>query len=371
VRDISKQLAVPEEQLRSGYTYLISSGRVVSVAEAPADAAEQNVVLAQRTGDHVRQLAPTDESARTSHVNPVAAYALPISFKALARLPGETKPRPVSFEAIVLVLSALRFHETVNRFEAQIAVGLRNPAAPTDRSVLEEAVELLVHADADEVSPQELRIDRLGDPQIVRIATISPAVPFVVSARTLLDTGDSIELPVERPTIAIQAARQSIEGWGLGKTTIQLQAYGLQNPRQISVTLSTTQGDITPTPVVLGPDGHATAQLRSEGTGSAVISAASNPFEHGATHVEFTTPWRFLLATLIGALVGWVARTRLRNYSIRSLAVAVASALILAAAYAIGIRWLQWTPEAGAGEALAFFVAAIAAYSGMSVLKAN
>jgi hypothetical protein len=120
--------------------------------------------------------------------------------------------------------------------------------------------------------------------------------------------------------------------------------------------------------VTLGEDGSASAQIRSDGTGSADVKASGPPFESAATTVEFNRPWRFLVATFLGAVLGWIVKTGARARSMRSIVVALASAAILSAAYAIGIRWLQWAPEAGVGEALGFFVGAMGAYFGMRVL---
>jgi hypothetical protein len=76
-----------------------------------------------------------------------------------------------------------------------------------------------------------------------------------------------------------------------------------------------------------------------------------------------------VIATLVGALLGWIVKNRARQWSVGSLLVAIACSSILTAAYAIGIHWLRWAPEAGAGEALTFFVAAVGAYLGVRVME--
>jgi hypothetical protein len=134
------------------------------------------------------------------------------------------------------------------------------------------------------------------------------------------------------------------------------------------ITLSSSQGEIVPTSVTLDASGHGVAQLRSDGTGVATITAMGDPFARGIVTVNFQLPINFLIATLVGAVVGWIVKTRARGFSVGSLLLALASSAILTAAYAIGIHWFKWAPEAGAGAALTFFVAAMGAYLGMRVL---
>jgi hypothetical protein len=268
-----------------------------------------------------------------------------------------------------MVLKDLRYQESSHRFEAQIAVGLTNPDAPTDRSVLGDPLSLLISANADEVTPTKLQISQLGDPQVVSIATASPATPFFVSAGTIGDQGDKMEIPVERPQLMVQPSQKEIDGWGLAKTVIQIQAPGMTEAAAQPITLNTSQGEIVPTPVKLDANGQAWAQLRSDGTGTAIITAAGGPFQPGTASVEFVMPVSFLIATLLGAIVGWVVKIRARRWSLASFLVAVASSCILSAAYAAGIHWLKLVPQAGAGEALSFVVAALGSYGGVSVLK--
>jgi hypothetical protein len=92
------------------------------------------------------------------------------------------------------------------------------------------------------------------------------------------------------------------------------------------------------------------------------------PFESASVDVKFSAPWIFLIAGLIGAVVGWLLRTRARTKSIGSFIVAICSGAVALAAYALGIRWTQWVPLAQVGEALAFFVAAAGAFTGAQFL---
>lgn len=343
--------------------HVIQGERAVPLATASNTGAAPTI--AQRVGTQLVPVAAAEFGRELE--SPEAAYTLPIKFRALAGTSTQTAV-PVEFQPIVVVVSSLRFRQGSRQFGAELAVGLRNAAQPADRSPLVEPVKLLIRADADTITPPEVEIKRLGDPLRVLIAVSNPSAPFKISARTLLDDGDEIELPIHRPSLSIEPARTAIEGWGLGKTLVQVQADGLDDPGSFSVGLSTSQGDISPTPLTLQPDGRATAELRSDGTGVATIRATGVPLQEAQTVIRFVAPWRFLIAAVIGALVGWLLRTRARSKSARSVLIAVASAAVALVAYMLGIRWLQWAPQAQVGEALAFFIAAAGAFTGVAGL---
>jgi len=366
-RELSRRLAVPSEQLQNSRLHVLETNRAVSVTSLTVNESRTSQVVAARVGQAVK---PADVSALpvSSATQNMKAFALPIKFRGLAVAPGQQIATPVDFEAVIMIVRGLRFQQTQQRFDGELAVALTNKAKPADRSVLSEPVKLFVNADADEVSPSELIVSRLADPIRVRIGVRNPAAPFKIVARTLLDEGDAIEMPISKPTITLEPVRSTIEGWGLGRTLVQVQASGLDNPEKFTVTLNTTQGDLSPTPVTLQNDGRGAAELRSEGMGAAVIRASGAPFQDATVTVNFKAPWIFILAALVGALLGWYVRTRGRSKSVRSALTALASALILLAAYMIGIRWLEVVPQAQVGEALAFVVGAIGAYVGLKVL---
>lgn len=367
VRELASAFSLSAGQLRDPALHVLAEDRVMALRDLPRDASAGNVTLIQRTGSAVERIS-TVSGRDLDQPEPQAAYALPVRFRGLARATPQALPEAIEFEPVVLILSALRFKETLRRFDGELAVGLRNRHRHDDRSVLERPVKLLIRADADEIAPAEIEIKQLGEPVPVVIGVRNPVPPFRVSARTLLDDGDVIDMPVSRPSLTIEPARSGIDGFGLGKTLLQVQAMGLDHPEHFSVALRTTLGEISPTPITLAADGRASAELRSESAGTATIHVSGDPMQDAQVTVEFVTPWRTLLAALLGAVTGWFLRTRGRSRSARSAMLAVATSAVLLVAYMLGIHWLQWAPSAQAGEALAFFVSAMGAYLGLQAL---
>ena len=110
--------------------------------------------------------------------------------------------------------------------------------------------------------------------------------------------------------------------------------------------------------------------VRIELRNGQVIAGQVRWTRDGALGVQFDTPVGFVVATLLGAMLGWVVKIRAKHWSVPSFLVALASSCILSAAYAAGIHWLKLAPEAGGtGEALSFVVGALGAYGGVSALK--
>lgn len=395
---MAKSFSIPRAQLESRSLKVITSGQAFDFRQLDPNVAPRNLILARRTADYAQVVSESPEaywggagvpisspsflsngssagavtsSGRLAAAGgsaaapaPIATYSLPIYFRELTATSA-----PVSFQAVVMVLTGLRYQESSHHFVASIAVGLRNPARPADRSTLGNPLKLeILAAAADAVTPPEVEISKLGDPQTVQISAAAPTSPFLVAAKTLLDEGDKIEIPVEKVPVIVRPVRAVIDGWGLAKTSLQIEVPGLQQAGTHMISLSTDRGQIVPTPVLLDAQGRATAELRSDGTGTATITAAGGPFRPGTATVRFAFPLDFLIATVLGAVTGWLVKKRARDLTLRSCIVAVASACILGTAYAIGIHWLEWAPDASVGEGLSFFVAAMGAYSGLKAL---
>jgi hypothetical protein len=406
---IEKSLQVSVDQLNSEATRVLSDGRWQAARDLDPKSEPRFWILERRSAGAVRAMtlrdlwtrrtgasssgssssepgstsapAASESPAKSESVAPadpsvaipapIKAYSLPLTFNAISRGAEGAEPKAIAFEAVVMLLNNLRYQEASHRFEAQIAIGLRDPADPESRASLANPLSLLISTKTDAVDPPKLDISALGDPQVVKIAAAAPGSPFYVTVGTIGSTGDKIEIPIERPQLTVLAAQREIEGWGLAKTLIQIQVPGLTQPGVHAITLSTTRGLIVPTPVLLDASGRGSAQLRSDGVGLATITAAGDPFAPAIAKVRFVLPVNVVIAMLAGAVLAWIVRIFAQGWWTASLVQALASSAILTAAYAFGIHWLKWAPDVGAGLALNFLVAALGAYLGMWALTRN
>lgn len=85
--------------------------------------------------------------------------------------------------------------------------------------------------------------------------------------------------------------------------------------------------------------------------------------------MEFTPPWAFAIAAILGAVVGVVGkklgtRSKGKKLTIAALLAGVALGVLAAVAFAVGVNLTGYVPQAKAGEAVTFFVAGIVAYAG-------
>jgi hypothetical protein len=123
--------------------------------------------------------------------------------------------------------------------------------------------------------------------------------------------------------------------------------------------------------VSLDAQGLGTTSVRSVSFGEAAITAVSPPLAPAMAPIYFALPVAFLLASIIGGLLG-AGLARLQNAKkVRNLRTVLIrgmlTGIIMVVLYGIGVNILPIHPTAMAGEALAFGVAAIGAFVGLKV----
>jgi hypothetical protein len=123
----------------------------------------------------------------------------------------------------------------------------------------------------------------------------------------VLTSKDSDEMEVPVPFLAPRVrilGPETIAGFGLGVGTLSIQRPAGLRGYLKEVVLSTSRGNLDPTPVKLRDTGSGEAELRSSGLGEARITLVSGQFVADEVVVHFTFPWSFLVAIVIGALIG-------------------------------------------------------------------
>jgi hypothetical protein len=158
------------------------------------------------------------------------------------------------------------------------------------------------------ISPAQIAIAHTSlDYDSVRIE--SPDSTFV-RIRTGADpTGIIIPIPVLGLTVALTPQQKAIQGFGLATTDIGVTLpRGMARTDTAIVNFSSSGSPVHPDKVrVSGAEG-ATVRLRSGLPGPNVIHAFIDGVEVGHTEVESEPPIAFLVATLLGILLGGTAR---------------------------------------------------------------
>jgi peptidoglycan/LPS O-acetylase OafA/YrhL len=142
------------------------------------------------------------------------------------------------------------------------------------------------------------------------------------------------------------------------------------HPTDVSLSASTGRLD-KPTLLVPANSARESALLRSAWLGEATLVAKTDSFTTDPTRITFTTPWSYLVAIVLGALLGAYVSVRLNGKGVQSpeFLAGAGIGLILAVGSFVGITTLVQLPAAAiVTEAGCFVIAAIEAYAGRATL---
>jgi hypothetical protein len=361
-------LHAAEEPLVARDVVALSDTETVRLTDSNTGAVLAKPTLtAERIGTAATQVVlPASLWLKVSAHPAEVAYALPTRFTALT-VQGN---QPVSFNIVLNVLEGLHYDAAHRKFAGHLAMALINSLNHGDTSKLTHEVPVLVGAEGAEISPVNLRFTFLGVPQEVLLSVPTPIDPYVVQVITALNRGlDSVVVPIHRPDIEVRPVNNVIRGLGLEETTVLIRIAGAQGQKGQVVALQTTRGLIVPSPLILDDSGTGVAKLRSAGIGGAQITATDPPFHAGQSLVEFIWPIAFVLATVIGGIVGALLRKDARQRPLGSLLVGILAATVVCVSHAVGVSTQIWgTPSGGAGEGLFFAIAAIAGFLGREAI---
>lgn len=260
-----------------------------------------------------------------------------------------------------------------NSYVGTFSVALQNLDFKEDDSTLKEPTDVAIGSGgAYSYAPRPVRVTRLLAWNQVEIVTPSPSgskFPVSVSAQ-LGDPGNSVDLDVIRPQVGLSAVSPSILGWGLGTTKITVTAPVYAGK---SLNLTAAGGALDSGTVPIDKNGNGVATLRSDVSPSGTVSLAPMQGEANPVTISFRPPYIFLLAAILGGLLGAFLRGKGRKKWERALAIGVGSAVLMTVGYAVGFTSFMTTalgPSslATSGEAVVFFLGAIAALIGVTVL---
>jgi hypothetical protein len=299
--------------------------------------------------------------------------ALPFEFVAITAAGGEVRYRPVA----EVEGGAARFDPALRLFTGTVSLGLEL-LPPSVSGRLPQPVRLYVVSDADHTTPANVTLNRLGLPfRRVHLQSAAPPNALTVRVRTDVDPeAVVVSVPVQRPTLDLQASPARIQGLGLEVSQIVVRAVGLRSYDSVTVTLATDRGSLDSLVIPLDARGIGRSAIRSISAGQARIRAESPPFEAAEVTVVFLWPWAFLVAALLGGVAGAVGRESYQRQKTgggpagapRSMLAAMVAGVVVAAAWSVGVNLLGTSPAAHAGEAVVFVLSAMGAYAGHQVL---
>jgi hypothetical protein len=175
------------------------------------------------------------------------------------------------------------------------------------------------------------------------------------------------------PALRVRSSPVRIQGWGLQTAAIRLQLVGRPPREAYRVSVLPAKGLAQPDEVELRPDSSATALLRSRGLGADTVRVSTPGLQEAFVVVRYTWPLGFLLAAILGGLLGGVvpevrARRRGAGSGKRFLKAGTAgmvTGLVVAVGYALGVRLIELDVHPAFGEAGVFLMAALGGMYGI------
>ncbi len=262
------------------------------------------------------------------------------------------------------------------KYRGVALVGVEDTLHPNDGSVpLAQPLRLqLTTTSGGTVSPLSLAIGHTSlDYDSVHIESSDSTN---VRIRTAADqAGVVIRVPIRGMTLTLIPNQQSLEGFGLATTDITLTLpRGMARADSAMISFSATSAPVRPASVLVTGAGTSTVRLRSGLPGKDTIRAFLDGVLVGDTVVTFKRPWTFLGATLIGIVLGGLARfvSAKRRKRARALYWDIIRGspfgVLAAAASAIGLDLLQFKIEDPGAWIAVMVTALVGAWLGARVL---
>lgn len=263
----------------------------------------------------------------------------------------------------------LRFDRKTGFFHGSLLVFLEEPGQNQPR-MLSHPVPFSIASRADSVAPRQDSIDHSNmPPREIRFAWENPRDSLEARFLTAINLeGYKVMLPVE-PTLRLEVTDTVVQAFGIDNSTVIISRIPSGSGQEHSIDLAASEGAVDPPRVTL-ERGQATTLIRSGWIGQAKVTATSPDFPQVEVALSYVFPTRFLLATLVGGLVGSILRKSNPKGGIAGkLGVGFLVGLVVAVAWAgVGLNLLALALPAFVNEAVVFVVSALGAFAGTGVL---
>ncbi len=206
----------------------------------------------------------------------------------------------------------------------------------------------------------------------MRLAAASPGESVRVHIRPGFNPrGVDVWVPVERPAIALEPVTPTVTGLGLAVAIVHVTLPPEAGTTPRVVRLTAKHAIPEPSELTLAGGETRDAKVRSVGIGTDTLYARSDPFHSDRVVIVYGWPVRFFAAALLGGLLGSVvagygARRRGKGTSPPAYGVGgLATGLLVAIAFAVGLNLTGLEMVTQYGEAVVFVVAALGALLGL------
>ncbi len=321
-----ERVRIPPEVLRENAVVLRRNARALPAQESAVDLQVGEYVFAHMPG-----------VVNRSTVMDTARWTLPYRLEGIA----ETGLRVVLYTIVDIAGEGLRLHQGEPGFSTTAYLWVRDSLDPRSNVPLGNAVTLVLMGELDSVEPDVIEITRTNTPVPSRLASLAPdkdTLEFVVRP-SFADAFDRIPIRVVRPRMSLTASPKKVQAFGIGSVRLTITAEGHPQPAGINVVVSSNTLD-TDSPLKLDANGHVTTRLRSAGVGQTTIEARAAGFRTVSDTVEMVFPWFFLVAVLIGSVLGSVVRACWKGCTIRKYTFWLLTGFLFALLLVAGFRYV-------------------------------
>lgn len=366
------------DRLLRGEVARVSRGAVDTVRAAPSSVRPQvslrpGEVLVARTGDRATATAtatPTPGGGAPADT----VFRLPYTYVGLDRAGSSA----MVYRPFYVPQGPLRYRPEQDAFAGTFLLGLQDTAAGSRAEELGTPVRVRFgFGDVDSIAPDSVVL-RQTNAQLELVHVFASTA--MDSVRVLVvpasdPRGVGIWLRVQ-PALAFDQVPSRIQGLGVEGATVVVGVRGTRLRDSIPVSLSVSRGSLESNRVLLSEGGSA-VKLHSAGLGAAVLTARAPGVTAIRTTIVYGWPAVFVLAALLGGVLGALAayvnakrRTRqlLVRYLVRGVVVALAVCVVY---FGIGINLLQFQVDVRYFNEIAVFaLAVLAAMFGIPTLGA-
>lgn len=270
---------------------------------------------------------------------------------------------------VTTIPTTLLFSPDENAFGGTVNFVLRDSLHPTREGPLPSPVNFLAVVPVGTVSPENFPLQRINlPPTAVRVTTTTrdDSLPLHVST-TLNPQGVDVWLQVAHNLITVEPVHRKIWGYGLQQTAIHVTLPSEAGSAKRVVRLRASAGEPSPSTLTLAGGETGDVTIRSSGGGTDTIWADAGRFTSGPATIIYSSPIVFLVAALLGAVLGGALTgvRPARDYRRRVLA-----GLFVAVAFTIGLNLTGVEIPTHVGEAVIFVVAGLGALVGVAGIKA-
>jgi hypothetical protein len=357
---------------------VIKNGAVVRTETAKANeielAAGEQLVLHPK-----KEITPADRATVTKLKSVSSIQFTQADLKVLPEVTIETRDsgaRQISYQLYFFPYEPFTYNDSLRKFQSKMGFFFLRSDSLSAVNPIDPVNIIVTSNDLKQVNPRPLQINHLNFPASdVDLAgdNLSDSVEIRVITASKPD-GYQTFLKI-KPVLEISTNRISLQGYGIQKIPVEVRLIGSNSPDSVTVNLSASKGTVTPTAVTLRYNTPQTVYLTSEGTGKTLLSAKSSNLESNDLHLSYAFPWYFLLASILGGVLGGFTKYyagRKKNFSIRPIIGGVLAGLVGAMAYyALGITLLNFKLTAEMNEFAVLALSALFAYFGIPKSKAT